>query len=80
MEQTNISTGLGDTLAKFTHLTGIDKVAKQLAAILGKEDCGCDERRNLLNRLVPYSTSKLPDGQVINSNGVNVKLFNNPNI
>jgi len=77
MEQGEISKGLGDTIAKFTHLTGMDKVAKQLAAMLGKEDCGCDERRDLFNRLVPYSTSKIPTGDVIKREGETIKLFNN---
>lgn len=78
-EQIEISKGLGDTIAKFTHLTGMDKVAKQLAAFMGKEDCGCDERRAILNRLVPYSTSKIPDGTSLNKDGEKVKIFNNPN-
>ena len=77
MEQGEISKGLGDTIAKFTHLTGMDRVAKQLAAMMGKEDCGCDERRDLLNRLVPYSTSKIPTGDVIKRDGETIKLFNN---
>ena len=44
------SKGVGDTIAKITKATGIDKVAKK---VLG-EDCGCDERRKLLNKLLPY--------------------------
>jgi hypothetical protein len=76
MEQGEISKGLGDTVAKFTNLTGMDRVAKQLAAMLGKEDCGCDERRELLNRLVPYSTSKIPTGNTINKNGESIQIFN----
>jgi hypothetical protein len=54
----------------------MDRVAKQLAAMLGKEDCGCDERRELLNRLVPYSTSKIPNGNTINKNGESIQIFN----
>ena len=44
------SEGLGDTVEKVLKATGIDKVAK---FILG-EDCGCDERKALLNKLYPY--------------------------
>jgi hypothetical protein len=76
MQEGEISKGLGDTIAKFTNLTGMDRVAKQLAAMLGKEDCGCDERRELLNRLVPYSTSKIPNGNTINKNGESIQIFN----
>ena len=43
------SKGLGDTIAKITKATGIDKVAK---AVLG-DDCGCEERRKQLNQMFP---------------------------
>ena len=43
------SKGLGDTIAKITKATGIDKVAK---AVLG-DDCGCEERRKKLNQMFP---------------------------
>ena len=39
--------GLGDTIAKITKATGIDKVAKK---VLG-DDCGCDERKDRLNKI-----------------------------
>lgn len=48
------SQGLGDTIAKFTHATGIDKVAERVARMFGKEDCGCNRRRDKLNKIVPY--------------------------
>jgi|TARA_R110000824_G_scaffold314693_1_gene501585 hypothetical protein len=42
--------GLGDTIAKITKATGIDKLAK---TILG-EDCNkCEERRKKLNQMFP---------------------------
>ena len=41
--------GLGDTIAKITKATGIDKVAKK---VLG-DDCGCEERRKKLNQMFP---------------------------
>ena len=44
------SEGLGDTVEKVFKATGIDKVAK---FVLG-EDCGCDERKKILNHLFPY--------------------------
>ena len=46
--------GLGDTIAKATEVTGIDKLAK---FILG-EDCGCDKRKDKLNELFPYRKSE----------------------
>ena len=50
----NESKGLGDTVAKITKATGIDKVAK---FILG-EDCGCEERKEKLNKLFPWAKPK----------------------
>ena len=49
------SKGLGDTIAKFTHATGLDIVAEKVAHALGQEDCGCNKRREILNDLVPYN-------------------------
>jgi len=42
--------GLGDTVEKVLEKTGIAKVAKW---VLG-EDCGCDKRKEKLNKLFPY--------------------------
>ena len=43
-------TGLGDDIASVTEATGIDKVAKSVAKALGYEDCGCDKRKEKLNK------------------------------
>jgi len=45
------SKGLGDTIAKITKVTGIDKLVE---AVIG-EDCGCDERKDKLNKLFNYN-------------------------
>jgi hypothetical protein len=47
-------TGLGDTIEIVLKKTGIAKVAKWL---LG-EDCGCEERKEKLNKLFPYAKPK----------------------
>ena len=44
------SEGVGDTVAKITKATGIEKAVKFLAG----EDCGCDERKEVLNHIFPY--------------------------
>jgi hypothetical protein len=44
------SKGLGDTIAKVTKATGIDKAVKFVAG----EDCGCSERQEQLNKLFAY--------------------------
>jgi len=45
----NISKGLGDTLAKFTETTGIKKIVKSI-----NPNCGCDKRQEWLNKKIPY--------------------------
>ena len=44
------SKGLGDTVAKITKATGIDKLVHKVVG----EDCGCEERQEALNKMVPY--------------------------
>jgi len=55
------SKGLGDTIAKITHATGLDIVAEKVAHAMGKEDCGCNKRREKLNELFPYKTEDKKD-------------------
>jgi len=45
------SEGLGDTIEKFTEKTGIKKLVKFVAG----EDCGCEERKEKLNKLFSYA-------------------------
>lgn len=45
------SIGLGDTIEKITTVTGIKNIVEVFAD--GK-DCGCDGRRNILNKMFPY--------------------------
>lgn len=49
--------GLGDAIADLAHLTGLDRVAKYYEKITGKS-CGCDERQQALNRLLPLGKSE----------------------
>jgi len=44
--------GLGDAVSDLTHLTGIDRLAQIYEQCTGKS-CGCDQRRQTLNQLVP---------------------------
>ena len=48
------SKGLGDSIEKFTKATGIKKVVKTINKVTGK-DCGCNKRKETLNRLFPYN-------------------------
>lgn len=42
--------GLGDTIEYITKVTGIQKVVPK--------NCGCQERKEKLNKLVPYKKTK----------------------
>lgn len=46
--------GLGDVVDKFTEATGIKKLVKFIAG----EDCGCEERKEFLNKLFPLNAPK----------------------
>jgi len=48
-KQEEQSNGLGDTVAKITKATGIEKAVKTLFG----DSCGCDERKEKLNELFP---------------------------
>ena len=51
------SKGLGDTIEHFTRATGIKSFTQILGVtgILGKgKDCGCNKRRDKLNKAFPY--------------------------
>mgnify|MGYP003128883065 CR=1 FL=1 len=48
------SRGLGDTIEKFTRATGIKKVVDTVAKATNS-DCGCNQRRDTLNRVFPYN-------------------------
>ena len=53
------SKGFGDTIAKFTHATGLDKAADAIARAMGKDDCGCNKRRKTLNEILPYKDNSV---------------------
>tara|TARA_R110002126_G_scaffold168805_2_gene317326 strand:+ start:152 stop:334 length:183 start_codon:yes stop_codon:yes gene_type:complete len=45
--------GLGDTIATITEKTGIKAVVEKVSEITGVP-CGCGERQEQLNVLIPY--------------------------
>lgn len=47
------SRGLGDTIAKFTRATYLDALVEIYSGLTGRP-CNCEQRREKLNRLVPY--------------------------
>ena len=52
--RTNLKAGkaLGDTIADFTHDTGLDRLSELYTRLTGK-DCGCKARQAWLNQLFP---------------------------
>ena len=48
------SDGVGDTVEKITKATGIKAAVDGVFDALGKE-CGCDKRKETLNKMFPYN-------------------------
>ena len=48
------SQGLGDSIEKFTKATGIKSLVQMGAKVVGKKDCGCNKRKETLNKVFPY--------------------------
>ena len=47
------SRGLRDSIEKFTKATGIKRVVDTVSKATNT-DCGCNKRRDTLNRIFPY--------------------------
>ena len=56
------SKGLGDTIEKITKATGIKKVVDTVAKATGK-DCGCNKRKDNINKMFPYNPNGMWLGQ-----------------
>jgi hypothetical protein len=48
------SKGLGDSIEKLTEKTGIKKLVESFV-----EDCGCNKRKEKLNKMFPYGRKKI---------------------
>lgn len=48
------SKGLGDTVEKITKVTGIKGLFELGGRYTGKKDCGCNKRKEKLNKMFPY--------------------------
>lgn len=58
MKLSQESKGLGDTVDKITTATGIKKVVHAVSKAVGKDDCGCEERRKRMNKMFPYNNNE----------------------
>ena len=54
----NVVNGLGDVIEDITKATGIKALVDKVSDVLGV-DCGCDERREKLNNLLPRGRKQL---------------------
>jgi hypothetical protein len=55
--ENNESKGLGDDIEKITHALKLDTVAEKVANLVGKKDCGCNKRRDALNKMFPHKNN-----------------------
>lgn len=58
------SKGLGDSIEKVTKATGVKWVVEKFTELTGV-DCGCENRKERLNKLFPYNAPEMQD-DVIN--------------
>ena len=52
------SKGLGDTIEKIIKVTGIKQAVRTVSKAVGK-DCGCEDRKQFLNKKFPYKNKKI---------------------
>lgn len=56
--------GLGDTVEFILDKTGLSYAVKSAASSVGITDCGCEERKEKLNKLIPYGRTR-EDSEVL---------------
>lgn len=49
--------GFGDTLARIFTATGVKAVVEKVSEVTGA-DCGCSQRQEALNELLPYKKNE----------------------
>lgn len=64
--------GLGDTIEAITEATGIKKAVEVFSEITGL-DCGCNERKEKLNKLFPYRKTECLNETDYNALGIILK-------
>ena len=52
--ENNKSKGLGDSIEKITKVTGIKNLVQAGNRAIGRKGCGCNKRRDTLNKRFPY--------------------------
>ena len=54
MSGENKSKGLGDSVEKITKASGLKTLMELGMKAAGKKDCGCNDRKEWLNKRFPY--------------------------
>lgn len=54
--------GFGDTVEAITEATGIKNIVEKLEEVFDF-DCGCDKRKELLNKIFPYKSECLTEDE-----------------
>ena len=49
------SQGVGDSIEKMATKSGLKTLTQLAANAMGKKDCGCDKRKDWLNKKFPYN-------------------------
>ena len=72
MARSKKSKGLGDTIEQITEATGIKKVVEVFSEVTGL-DCGCDARKEKLNKIFPYRKTECLNETDYNALGIILK-------
>jgi hypothetical protein len=72
MARSKKSKGLGDTIEAITEATGIKKVVEVFSEATGL-DCGCDARKEKLNKIFPYRKTECLNETDYNALGIILK-------
>ena len=64
--------GLGDTVHNILTKTGIKDIVDKVADTLDT-DCGCQQRQDFLNKILPYQNDN--NGKFVDMNGTKVRIF-----
>ena len=52
------SKGVGDSIEKITKTTGLKTLMQLTGKVMGVKDCGCNKRKEWLNKQFPYKQNK----------------------
>jgi hypothetical protein len=66
------SRGIGDTIEKIMKATGVKNLVETVSGAIGIDDCGCEARKNSLNKMFPYKNNN--DESDLNKGAIDNKI------